>query len=64
MFHKILNYVNLILVVYVLTVITGFIDYDIWARFAVGSHFIETGHLFSHDTTSNNNQETTEAVQS
>lgn len=46
---KILFYLSLAIILYILTFINNMPDYDLWARLAVGSVFFQTGHVLKHD---------------
>jgi len=46
---KILFYLSLTIIIYILTFINNLPDYDLWARLAVGSIFFQTGNVLKHD---------------
>jgi hypothetical protein len=46
---KVLLYASVVAIVYVLTFLTHSPDYDLWARLAVGSIFVQTGSVLHHD---------------
>jgi hypothetical protein len=46
---KAIHHLLIIVAVYVLTFLTNAPDYDLWARLAVGSVFLRTGHVLGHD---------------
>ena len=47
--RKIIFYLSLMIITYILTVIVNLPDYDLWARLAVGSLFFQTGGVLKHD---------------
>jgi len=42
-------YISLTVIVYILTFNIHLLDYDLWARLAVGSIFFQTGNILKHD---------------
>ncbi|EKE02822.1 MAG: hypothetical protein ACD_20C00328G0015 [uncultured bacterium] len=46
---KIIFYLTIVIISYILTVIVNHPDNDLWARLAVGSIFFQTGNVLKHD---------------
>jgi len=46
---KVFFYISITVIVFILTFITNTVDYDLWARLAVGSIFFQTGNVLKHD---------------
>jgi hypothetical protein len=47
--HRAIHQLLLVVTVYVLTFLTTMPDFDLWARLAVGSIFLQTGHVLRQD---------------